>query len=95
MLFLGRVESRSDDSGVIVCLVLLLTFTLGWLHPRRAWLWSVTGWSVPAADVLFRSPIPPALHIPGPLLLLAFMTVVGLAGSYAAALLRSLARPVA
>ncbi len=92
LLFLARVESRSDDEGIVVVLVLLLTFALGYLHPRRAWLWSLTGWSVPAADLLFRAPIPAALHIPGPLLLCAFMTAIGLAGCYSAVLLRTLTR---
>src|ERR1019366_9548879 len=70
MLFLGRFELHTDDSGVVAFLVLLFAFLLGCLHPRRAWLWSMTGWSVPAADLFRGSPAPDVHHIPGPLLLL-------------------------
>ena len=40
MAFLARVELHSDDSGVIVALILVTTFILGCLHPKRAWLWA-------------------------------------------------------
>ena len=90
LLFLGRLELHTDDSGVVAVVVLGAAFVLSCLHPGRAWLWSLTGWSVPAADLLRGSPAPDVHHIPGPLLLLAFLTALGLAGSYSGVLFRRL-----
>jgi hypothetical protein len=82
-LFLGYFELHTDDAGVEVFCLLLITFLLGTLHPRHAWQWALlVGPAIPAAELLFGHPPSP------PALLLAVVVAVGLAGSYAGALLR-------
>jgi hypothetical protein len=89
MLFLGRFELHSDDTGVIVFFILAFTFMLGFALPRRALLWALTGLCVPAADILWGS-----TKIPGFYWIPVFVTFVGLAGSYAGVAFRKmLARP--
>ena len=84
MLLLARLETHSDDSGVVAFLILLSSFVLTSLEPRRARLWVVTGWIVPAVALL-TGKAPPLLHqIPGVLVLLVFTTVLGAVGSYCA-----------
>ncbi len=86
-LFIGRVELRSDDTGVIVGLVLISTAVLGFLHPKRAWLWIITALAVPAAEMLYGKN--PDFSAPeGLLLITTFVSTIGLAGSYAGAFLR-------
>ena len=54
VLFLGRYELRTDDTGVELFFVLLITFILGSLHPRHAWQWALlVGPCIPAAEWLF------------------------------------------
>jgi len=83
MAFLARVELHSDDSGVIVGLVLAMTFTLGCLHPKRAWLWALTALCIPAAELLWG-----AASNYDMMLLAGFMTFIGLCGSFAGAYAR-------
>jgi|SRR5271157_2887322 len=85
VLFLGRFELHTDDTGVEVFFLLLITFVLGCLHPRRAWQWALlVGPAIPLADLAFGHPQPAA----GAPLLLAVVVALGLAGSYAGAGLR-------
>jgi hypothetical protein len=85
VVFLGRYDLHTDDTGVEVFFLLLITFILGSLHPRRAWQWALlVGPAIPLAELLFAHPQPGA----GALVLLAVVTAVGLAGSYAGAGLR-------
>ena len=88
--FLAYYELHSDDTGLEVLLILLFTFLLGCWHPRHAWQWALlVGLWAPAVDLfptLFGKP-QQAIH--GSLLSVAAVIVlVGLAGSYAGALLR-------
>ena len=54
MVFLFRLGSRADDAGLVSGLIVLITFALGSLSPRRAWQWALlVGLSVPLAN-LFR-----------------------------------------
>lgn len=86
-VLLGRFELRSDDAGVIAALVLVATFVLGCLHPRRAWQWSLlTGPAVPAADLLFRRPA--AAPNLSTLAVFGFVVALGLAGSLTGAFVR-------
>ncbi|HZU26140.1 MAG TPA: hypothetical protein VFA04_11495 [Bryobacteraceae bacterium] len=81
---LMRYELHTDDAGVEVAFLLLITGLLGFLHPRHAWLWAVlTGPCIPLAQVFFGKPAAAA----GLLLLAAVTTAISLAGSYGGALL--------
>ena len=85
MLFLGRLELQSDDTGVIVFLTLGATFVLGCMHPRRALLWALTGLCIPAAEMMLGS-----TRIKGFYWIPVFITCVGLAGSYSGVLVRKM-----
>ena len=81
VLFLGRFELHTDDTGVEVGLLLAITFLLGALHPRHAWQWALlVGPCIPAAQLLFGHRESSGLG-----LLLAIVVALGLAGSYAGA----------
>ena len=93
-VFIGRVELRSDDAGVIVALVLFATAFLGFLHPKRAWLWAAMALAVPVAEMIYGKN--PDLADPqGLLLLTAFVGTIGLAGTYAGAFARKHLKPLA
>jgi hypothetical protein len=80
---LARYDLHTDDTGVEVFLILTVTFLLGCLHPRHAWQWALlVGLWIPAAELLF------ARGGAASLLVGAFVIGVGLAGSYAGALVR-------
>ena len=84
ILFLGRFELHTDDTGVEVGLLLAITFLLGILQPRHAWQWALmVGPAIPAAEILFGHPQPGVLAV-----LLPVVIALGLAGSYAGAGLR-------
>ncbi|HTT61553.1 MAG TPA: hypothetical protein VLX58_05025 [Bryobacteraceae bacterium] len=88
--FLFRAELRTDDSGVLALCVIVAAFLPGWLHPRRAWQWALlTGPAIPAADLyrLIAGAGPPSPPGPGGFaLLMGFVIVLGLLGSYAGVL---------
>ena len=86
MLFIGRFELRTDDTGVVVFFVLAMTFVLGCLHPRHAWQWAAAAWCVPAADLFWGK----SSHTIDLLLIALFVTAIGLAGSYAGVLMRKI-----
>ena len=98
-LFLARFELHTDDTGVEVFFILLFTFVLGCWHPRHAWQWALlVGPWAPAADVweLNFGTAKPALEHTGGLLLVTGVVIgLGLAGSYAGALLRKGVRAAA
>ena len=84
VLFLGYFELHTDDTGVEVGLLLLITFLLGALHPRHAWQWALlVGPAIPVAQLIFRH-----AQAGGLALLLLFVVALGLAGSYAGVLIR-------
>jgi hypothetical protein len=91
-LFLASFELHTDDTGVEVFLILLFTFVLGCWHPLHAWQWALlVGPWAPAADlwqVQFGTVKPDLSHAGGLPLLTAVVLALGLAGSYAGALLR-------
>ena len=85
ILFLGRFELHTDDTGVEVFFLLAITFVLGLLHPRHAWQWALlVGPCIPAAQLFFGHP----RNAGGTALLLGFVIALGFAGAYAGALLR-------
>lgn len=85
ILFLGYFELHTDDTGVEVGLLLVITFLLGTLHPRHAWQWALlVGPVIPAAEVLFGHPQAGR----GMAVLLLFVVALGLSGSYTGALIR-------
>jgi hypothetical protein len=84
VLFLGRFELHTDDTGVELGLVLVITFVLGSLHPRHAWQWALlVGPAIPAAQLLFGHPQASVTAV-----LFPIVVTLGLAGSYAGAGLR-------
>jgi hypothetical protein len=91
-LFLASFELHTDDTGVEVGLILLLTFVLGCWHPRHAWQWGLlVGPWAPAADLWalrFGGARHGLDHAGGLLLLTGVVIALGMAGSYAGALLR-------
>ena len=90
-LFLASFELHTDDTGVEVCYILLITFVLGCWHPRHAWQWALlVGPCAPAADfVRSLAGHPPAIHGAAGLAAVALVVILlGLAGSYAGAWLR-------
>ncbi len=92
MFVLFRYGSRSDDAGIVASLIVLITFTLGSLSPRRAWQWALLiGLSVPLANLFSGLETAPVAGIPGPVVVAAFLVATGLAGSYAGTLLHRFA----
>ena len=98
-LFLASFELHTDDTGVEVFFILLFTFVLGCWHPRHAWQWALlVGPWAPAADVWqlnFGNTKPALEHTGGLLLVTGVVIALGLAGSYAGALLRKGVRAAA
>ena len=91
-LFLAGFELHTDDTGVEVFFILLITVALGCWHPRHAWQWALlVGPWAPAADVWqlnFGATKPALEHTGGLLLVTGVVILLGLAGGYAGALLR-------
>ncbi len=55
-IFAWWVDSRNDEPQTAVLVILMVTFPLGFLVPRRAWLWAViTGGSLPVGYLLSRT----------------------------------------
>lgn len=93
VLFLGRFELHTDDTGVEVLFLLLITFVLGCLHPRHAWQWALlVGPVIPLAEILFGHPALGRDPVRGMLLLLTVVVVLGMVGSYAGAGVRRVVR---
>jgi hypothetical protein len=90
--FLVRAELRTDDAGVLVLCILVVTLLLGCLHPRRAWQWALlVGPCITAADLYslrFETARPSLNGAVGFALLTGFVILVGLAGSYAGVIVR-------
>ena len=81
VLFLGRFELHTDDTGVEVGLLLAITFILGTLHPRHAWQWALlVGPCIPLTQLVFGNVQPSVTAV-----LLPILIALGLAGSYAGA----------
>lgn len=90
--FLARFELHTDDTGVEVFLLLACSFVAGLICARRAWIWAlVISLPIPGADIwntLYGSGHA-GLHTQRDLLLLMlFVSAVGMAGAYAGAGLR-------
>lgn len=84
VLFLGRFELHTDDTGVEVFFLLAITFVLGALQPAHAWQWALlVGPCIPIAQLLFGHPERSVIAV-----LLPLVIAIGLAGSYAGVGLR-------
>jgi len=98
-IFVGYADSHSDDVPLTLALLFGFSFLVGFLKPRRVWLWSLlVGIWVPVLDALLR-PIGLAPHEPSPTPgLLSTLAVLGLvmaacfAGAFAGALAGKAAR---
>src|SRR5947208_204212 len=88
---LARYDLHTDDTGVEVFLILMVTFLLGYLHPRRAWQWALlVGPCIPAVELAAAARTP---NLRNAVLLAGFLIALGLAGSYSGAFVRRLAAP--
>jgi hypothetical protein len=87
-IFLGRFELHSDDPSVEVFFILLFTFILGCWFPKRAWLVSLLGLSVPIAELVWGQPRPSLNHTSGLAMLAGFVALIGIVGSYSGVLTR-------
>lgn len=88
LILLGRYELHTDDAGMVVFFILLSAFVLTCMNPERRWIWSLVGWCAPAAEQFWGKPLAGLPDLKSRLMLLAFVTVVGLVGSFAAIFLR-------
>ncbi len=93
MTFFFLVGSQSDDVGIVTGLIVLTTFVLGGLSPRRAWKWALlVGLSVPLANLFSGLEVAPVAGIPGGLVVATFLFATGMMGSYAGTLVNKFAR---
>jgi hypothetical protein len=93
MVFLGRFELHTDDTGVEVGLLLSLPFLLGCLHLRNAWQWGLlVGSSVPLAHVFSGTGSPLDFRVV--LFVIAVATIGSYAGVAARKAIRFAGRPV-
>jgi hypothetical protein len=88
IIILGRFELHTDDAGIVVLFILVITLILGCLRPRRAWLWALAGWSVPGVHLFWRAAKSDLNSASGLVMLTLFVTALGFIGSYSGALLR-------
>jgi hypothetical protein len=55
-IFAWWVDSRNDEPQAAVLVILMVTFVVGFLVPRRAWLWAIiTGVCLPLGYLLARA----------------------------------------
>jgi hypothetical protein len=95
-IFAWWVDSRNDEPQAAVLVILMFTFLLGFLVPRRAWVWAViTGFCLPVGYLLARSlgylpavPLEPGWYASILALIPAFI------GAYSGALVRVLLKTV-
>ncbi len=99
--FIGYADSHSDDVFITLGSLMMFSFLLGFLGPRRPWLWApLVGIWVPVLDtVLPRLGLAP--REPGPsssflsfLAVLALVMTICFAGAYPGAWLGRAARRV-
>ena len=91
---LARYDVHTDDTGVEVFLILVMTFLLGCLHPRRAWQWALpAGITIPAVELIAGGRGGSLKQAWDVVLLTGFLIALGLAGSYSGAYFRWLATP--
>ncbi len=84
-LFIAWVDSRPnwDDTGITAGMLLVVTALLGFIAPRRAWLWALAaGVWIPLAGIL--------LHDDFSMLLVG---VIAFVGAYAGAVTRWVVLP--
>lgn len=87
-IFIGYADSHSDDAGITLLALLVLTFMLGFVGPRRAWRWALLAgiwvplldWILPPAELAPRDP-----GLPRTALSFLALTAVVMAGCFAAA----------
>ena len=89
VLFLGRFELHSDDTGVEVAFVLLFTFILGYWQPKFAWIFSLIGLSIPLAEVVWGAPPMKKAALIG-----LFVMVISITGSVTGVVARRMMAPM-
>jgi cell division protein FtsW (lipid II flippase) len=102
LLFLGRFELHTDDTGMVVFFVACFAFVLGYLRPALWWLWAMVGLCIPFAHIIVRpgyvavQPHQKPLSPVDMVLIAAFVLAVGSTGSFLGSRLhRALNRPAA
>lgn len=95
-IIVGYVNLHASEVQAPVLAILVFTFLLGYLHPRRAWIWAlVLGLSILLSYVVapvagYHTPYPPSPNI--------FATLIALIpaciGAYAGVLIRKVIFPM-
>jgi hypothetical protein len=91
-IFAWWVDSRNDEPQAAVLVILVVTFVVGFLVPRRAWLWAIiTGVCLPVGYLLARTLgyLPAAPLEPG-----WYASVIALIPAFIGAYLGALARVI-
>jgi hypothetical protein len=91
-IFAWWVDSRNDEPQAAVLVILMVTFSLGFLVPRRAWLWAIiTGVCLPAGYLLARTVgyLPAAPPEPG-----WYASIIAIIPAFIGAYLGALARVI-
>jgi len=84
-VWLARAEMHTDDTGILVGLIVIGGFVLALFEPRRPWMWGVIVPSGIIAANLWRH-----VQSVGSVLGIAGVTIAaGCAGAYAGAFVRS------
>jgi hypothetical protein len=90
--FLVRFDLHTDDTGVLVFLMLATGFLLGAIQPRYAWAWGLLlGGSIILAEwynAVFLTPRPSMQSFWSSALVALFVLSISMAGAYAGALIR-------
>jgi hypothetical protein len=90
--FAWWVDSRNDEPQAAVLVILVVTFCLGLLTPRKAWLWAViSGICLPGGYLLAKLSGNSSAHLPHPDWYAASLALIpAFVGAYSAALARSM-----
>jgi hypothetical protein len=83
-IIIGWIDSRPhwDDTGITVGLVVISTFIIGFISPRRPWIWAISvGIWIPVWNIFLHNNY-------GSLIAL----VIAFIGSYSGAFIRKLSR---
>lgn len=86
------IDSRNDEPQAAVLVILVLTFFLGVLAPRKAWLWGlITGLCLPAGYLFAKIFGNSSVRLPHPDWYAASLALIpAFIGAYSGALARSM-----
>ncbi len=87
-IFALWVDSRNDEPQAAVLVILVMTFLVGFLLPKRAWLWAIiVGLCIPLGYLVTRAVgIPPRIPVEPGWYASAIALIPAFIGAYAGAL---------